>query len=173
MLETKGLPLGLYCCLQRRGFRRQFSPELEGNLGQAGVGLDYRSEQVLSFVFGHIPPPLCNPPTASARRLRGAPLQGLPDQRCLQEWAPTRLVFSSWLLLFPLPTLPIRTPPVPAAHGALDQTLNATLYAIREPFRPGPLLLRFGVDQRNSSFKFTTSALNAFVNSLHVLVCFS
>ena len=53
-LETKGLPLGLDHCLQRRCFRRQFPPQLEGNLGQSSVGLGYRSDQVLSFVFGHV-----------------------------------------------------------------------------------------------------------------------
>ena len=53
-LETKGLPLGLDRCLQRRCFRRQFPPQLEGNLGQSSVGLGYRSDQVLSFVFGHV-----------------------------------------------------------------------------------------------------------------------
>ena len=60
----------------------------------------------------------------------------------------------------------------PAAHAALDKALNASLNAV--PTVPGlPLLLRLGVDQRKSSFKSTTSALKAFVNSLHVLVCFS
>ena len=53
-LETKGLPLGLDRCLQRRCFRRQFPPQLEDNLGQSSVGLGYRSDQVLSFVFGHV-----------------------------------------------------------------------------------------------------------------------
>ncbi len=44
----------LIACLQRRGFRRQFPPQLEADLGQAAMGLGYRSEQVLSFVFGHV-----------------------------------------------------------------------------------------------------------------------
>ena len=63
-------------------------------------------------------------------------------------------------------------PPVPAAHSALDQALDSSLNAV-PPVPCLPLLLRLGVDQRNSSFKSTTSALKAFVNSLHVLVCFS
>ena len=53
-LEAKDLPLGLHCRLQRRSFRRQFPPQLEGDFGQAAVGLSYRFEQVLSFVFGHV-----------------------------------------------------------------------------------------------------------------------
>ena len=53
VLDTKGLTFSLDCCLQRRSFRRQFPPQLEGNFGQAAVGLGYRFEQVLSFVFGH------------------------------------------------------------------------------------------------------------------------
>ena len=43
-LETKGFTLGLDRCLQRRTFRRQLPPQLEGDLGQAGVGLGYRFE---------------------------------------------------------------------------------------------------------------------------------
>ena len=53
-LETKSLTLGLDHCLQRRGFRRQFQPQFEGDLGQACVALGDRSEQLLSFVFGHV-----------------------------------------------------------------------------------------------------------------------
>ena len=52
-LDTKGLTLSLDRCLQRRSFRRQCPPQLEGNFGQAAVGGGYRFEQVLSFVFGH------------------------------------------------------------------------------------------------------------------------
>ena len=44
--------LGLDRCLQRRAFRRQLPPQLEGDLGQAGVGLGYRFDQILEFVFG-------------------------------------------------------------------------------------------------------------------------
>ena len=67
-----------------------------------------------------------------------------------------------------------RPPPVAAADSALDQALYSTLNAVpRVPLLPVPLLLGFGVDQRKSSFKFTTSALKAFVNSLHVLCCSS
>ena len=47
-------PLGFDRCLERRCFRRQSQPQLEGHLGQAGVRLAHRAEQVLSFVFGHI-----------------------------------------------------------------------------------------------------------------------
>ena len=44
-------------CLQRRAFRRQLPPQLEGDLGQAGVDLGYRFDQLpLEFVFGHLPP---------------------------------------------------------------------------------------------------------------------
>ncbi len=46
-LETKGFMLGLDRCLQRRAFRRQRPPQLEGDLGQAGVGLGYRFDQLL------------------------------------------------------------------------------------------------------------------------------
>ena len=53
-LEAKDFLFGLYCGLQRRSFRRQFPPQLEGGFGQATVGLSYRFEQVLSFVFSHV-----------------------------------------------------------------------------------------------------------------------
>ena len=52
-LEAKNLTFGLYCCLQRRRFRGRFPPQLEGDFGQAAVGLSYPFEQVLSFVFSH------------------------------------------------------------------------------------------------------------------------
>ena len=61
-LEAKDLTLGLYCSLQRRSFRRQFPPQLEGDFGHPAVGFSYRFEQVLSFIFGHVPPEfLCVP----------------------------------------------------------------------------------------------------------------
>ena len=41
-------------CFQRRGFRRQFPPQLEDDLGQASVSLGYRSDQLQPFVFGHV-----------------------------------------------------------------------------------------------------------------------
>ena len=69
--------------------------------------------------------------------------------------------------------LPTRAIPVPAAHGALDQTLNSSLHAIREPVRPGPLLFRLGVDHRNNSVKSTTSLLNPVSKLLHAAVCVS
>ena len=53
-LETKALTLGLDRCFQRRGFRRQFPPQLEDDLGQAGVSLGYRSDQLQPFGFGHV-----------------------------------------------------------------------------------------------------------------------
>ena len=32
-----------------------FEPQLEGDIGKAGVSLGYRSDQLLPFVFGHVP----------------------------------------------------------------------------------------------------------------------
>ena len=70
-LESKDLTLGLYSGLQCRSFRRQFSPQLESDFGQAAVGLSYRFEQVLSFVFGHVTPgSLCAPQRRRSKDLQ-------------------------------------------------------------------------------------------------------
>ena len=54
--RLRRITFGLYCCLQRRRFRGRFPPQLEGDFGQAAVGLSYPFEQVLSFVFSHVTP---------------------------------------------------------------------------------------------------------------------
>ena len=50
-LEAKDLTLGLDCCLQRRSFWRQFPPQLEGDFGQAAMGLKrpFRADSVVRF----------------------------------------------------------------------------------------------------------------------------
>ena len=56
----------------------------------------------------------------------------------------------------------------PAAHAALDKTLNATLDAVR-PVPVLPLLLSLGVDQRKSSFNSLVTRLEASI----ILLTFS
>ena len=57
--------------------------------------------------------------------------------------------------------LPARATPIPAAR---NQILNQSLHAIREPGRPGPLLVHRGANRLQPSSKSRASSLYALVN---------
>ena len=63
--------------------------------------------------------------------------------------------------------LPVEAMP-PAAHCALDKTLNSTLHEVR-PVSVLPLLLSLGVDYRKSSLISLVRVFETSINGVDVL----